>query len=384
MRYVLTVLGILLVVSVLGATKGAQIGQLIGFGKKMKEMGPPPEIVTSARADESTWEGNISAVGSVAADKGVAVSNDAAGIVTAIRFESGAVVKRGQILVELDTSVERAQLASALSRRDLAITTRDRTKRLAATGAISPAQLDNDESQMKTAGTDVEAIQAQIAKKTIRAPFSGRLGIRNVNLGQYLNPGTPVTVLETIDAVHVDFTVPQQRIADLANGMPLRIVLEGAGGAPIDGTIGAIDPAIDAATRTIKVRADVPNQGERLRPGMFVTVTVVLPERKSLVTAPATSIIHSPYGDSVFVIEAKAEGAPGMRTTQDGKEVKVARQQFVRLGPARGDFVSVVDGVKKGDELVATGGFKLRNGSPVVVDNTKTLAPSTTPHPDNR
>ncbi|HEY8079394.1 MAG TPA: efflux RND transporter periplasmic adaptor subunit, partial [Labilithrix sp.] len=345
--------------------------------------GPPPEVVSTARADESTWQGNISAVGSVAADRGVAVSNDAAGIVTAIRFESGAVVKQGQVLVELDTSVERAQLASALSRKDLAKITRDRTKQLADHGAISPAQLDNDESQMKTAGTDVDALQAQIAKKTIRAPFSGRLGIRNVNLGQYLNPGTPVTILETIDSVHVDFTVPQQRLADVKTGMPVRVVLDGSG-APIDGTIGAIDPAIDNATRTIKLRADVPNANARLRPGMFVNVLVVLPEQAAIVTAPATAVIHAPYGDTVFVVDAKPADAPGLRTTQDGKEVKVARQQFVRLGVSRGDFVSVLDGVKKGDELVATGAFKLRNGSPVVVDNTKTLAPSTTPRPENR
>jgi membrane fusion protein (multidrug efflux system) len=408
MRYVVTILGILVVVAALAATKGAQIGQLIGFGKKMQENGPPPEVVSSARADEAAWEGNIAAVGSVASDKGVAVSNDAPGIVTRIAFESGAVVKQGQVLVELDTSVERAQLASAISRRELAITTRDRTKMLAEKGAISPAQLDNDDSQMKTSKTDVEAIQAQIAKKTIRAPFSGRLGIRNVNLGQYLNPGTAVTVLETIDAVHVDFTVPQQRLAELTTGMPVRITLEGGGadgrGAQsaerpesslggvggrspltvIDGKIGAIDPAIDSATRTIKVRADVANVAERLRPGMFVNVGVVLPQTNALVTAPLTSIIRSPYGDSVFVIEPKPADAPGLRTTQDGKEIKVARQQFVKLGTARGDFVSITDGVKKGDELVATGAFKLRNGSPVVVDNSKPLSPSASPKPENR
>jgi membrane fusion protein, multidrug efflux system len=387
-RYVVTVLLILFVVGSLAGAKALQIGKLIKSGKQMEQAGPPPEAVAAAPAQEQSWGDTLSAVGSVASDKGVALSNDAPGVVTRIHFESGAVVKVGQVLVELDTSLERAQLASATARRALASTTQKRTRVLAEKGAVSAAQLDADESGLRTATTDVEAIQAQIAKKTIRAPFSGRLGIRAVNLGQYLNPGTPVTVLETVEAVHVDFTLPQQRLADVATRpdqppLPVRIALDGDAGKAVDGTIAAVDPTLDPATRSIKLRADV-NRDERLRPGMFVRVLVLLPRHTSVVTVPATAILHAPYGDSVFVVEEKKADAPGMRTTPDGRPVKTARQQFVRTGGARGDFVAILDGVKAGENVVTAGAFKLRNGSPVFVDATKQPSPQLDPRPENR
>jgi membrane fusion protein (multidrug efflux system) len=314
----------------------------------------------------------------------VALSTDVAGVVSAIHFESGQTVKQGDVLVELDSKVERAQLASAISRKQLASTTRERTRALSAKGAISPAQLDADESAFNTSTTDVEALQAQIAKKTIRAPFSGKLGIRAVNLGQYLNPGTAVTVLETVDAIHVDFSVPQQRLAELKTGMPVKIVLDGAEGAPITGTLAAVDPQVDAATRTIKLRADLANEGQRLRPGMFVTVKVEKADKSTFVSVPATAIVHASYGDSVFVIEDKPADDPGTRQTPDGKPVKKARQQFVRVGPSRGDFVGVLQGVTAGQELVTSGAFKLHNGSPIVVDNSKPMTPKLDPRPENR
>jgi membrane fusion protein, multidrug efflux system len=384
-RYVATILGIVLVVGALAAVKATQIGKLIANGKKMEQAGPPPEAVGTARAEEQSWEATMTAVGSVTSDKGVALSTDAAGVVTRIHFESGAAVKQGQVLVELETNVERAQLASASARRALAATTYERSRALVEKGAISRAQLDNDEAALRTATKDVEAIQAQIGKKTIRAPFAGRLGIRAVNLGQYLNPGTPVTTLETIETVHVDFTLPQQRLAEVTTGMPVRVALEGDGGGDqLDGTIAAFDPAIDPTTRSIRLRADVPNREERLRPGMFVNVTVLMPSRASLVTVAATGVVHAPYGDSVFIVEDKKPDAPGMRTTPDGKPVKIARQQFVRVGQARGDFVAVVEGLSAGQEVVTSGAFKLRNGAPVVVDNTKQPTPELDPRPANR
>ena len=198
MRWIFTILGVVLVIGLLIAIKGAQIGMLIGFGKQYEKDGPPPEAVSSALATEQVWEGTLSTVGSVASAKGVAVSADASGTVTRIAFESGQTVKEGDVLLEIDTKVERAQLATAIARRELANTTINRTRALAAKGALSPAQLDADESVLRTSGTEVEQIQAQIAKKTIRAPFSGKLGIRSVNLGQYLNPGTAITVASKI------------------------------------------------------------------------------------------------------------------------------------------------------------------------------------------
>lgn len=384
MRWLITIFGLLVAVGLLVAIKGAQIGMLIGFGKQAEKDGPPPEVVGTAVAEEQSWEGTLTSVGSVASAKGVALAADVPGVVTRISFESGATVKQGQVLVELDANVERAQLASALARKELATTTIARTRALAAKGAIAQAQLDADEAQLRTATTDVEGLSAQIAKKTIRAPFAGKLGIRSVNLGQYLQPGTPVTVLETIDAVHVDFSLPQQRLGDVAVGQPVRITVAGAGTPPLDGTIAAVDPTVEATTRTIKLRADVSNKTEGLRPGMFVQVAVVLPQKTKSVTVPATAVVHAPYGDSVFVIEERKPETPGIAKTPDGKPVKVARQQFVRVAGARGDFVALLDGVKASEEIVTAGAFKLRNNAPVVVDNTKQPVPKLDPRPDNR
>ena len=384
LRWLITVVGISAIIGSLVAVKGAQIAMLIGFGKQAEKSGPPPEAVSTAVAEEQTWDGALTAVGSVASAKGVALAADVPGVVTRISFESGATVKQGQVLVELDANVERAQLASAMARKELATTTVARTRALAAKGAISQAQLDADEAALRTATTDVEGLQAQIAKKTIRAPFAGKLGIRLVNLGQYLQPGTPVTVLETIDAVHVDFSLPQQRLGQVKIGQPVRITLEGSGNPPLGGTIAAIDPTVEATTRTIKLRADVSNRTEGLRPGMFVQVAVIMPEKTKSVVVPATAIVHAPYGDSVFVVEDRKPDTPGAPTTPDGKPVKVARQQFVRVADARGDFVALAQGIKASQEVVTAGAFKLRNNATIFVDNTKQLAPQLDPKPENR
>ncbi len=384
LRYLLTGIALVAVVVVLAGIKGAQIGSLIAFGKKAQASGPPPEAVGVARAEEQAWEGTLSAVGSVAAAKGVNVSNEAPGTVTRILFESGALVKEGQTLLELDTSVERAQLASALSRKELATTTAGRSRALVEKAAISQAQADNDENVLKMSKNDAETIQAQISRKTVRAPFTGKLGIRQVNVGQYLNPGTPITVLESLDKLYVDFTLPQQRLGDVAVGMPVRVALDGAKGPPMEGLIAAVDPTVDSVTRTIKLRATMPNDGDRLRSGMFVDVHVVRPEKKTVVTVPATAVVHAPYGDSVFVVEERKPDAPGSSTMPDGKPVKTARQQFVKLGEARGDFVTVLDGVKVGQEVVATGAFKLRNNSAIFLGDASGPKPSLDPKPQNR
>lgn len=384
MRYVLAIIGILAVIGALVAVKGAQIGMLIGFGKQMEKDGPPPEAVGTTSAKVEGWEGSLSAVGSVASTKGVTLSADAAGVVQRVHFESGATVKAGQVLVELDTSVERAQLASAMARKHLATTTAGRTKALVEKGAISAAQADQDDATLRTSTTDVEGIQAQIAKKTIRAPFAGKLGIKSVVPGQYLNPGAPVAVLETFEDVHVDFSLPQQRLGDVKVGLPVRITVGGDAGAPLEGKIAALDPTVDATTRTVKLRADVGDKENALRAGMFVAVDVVLPTKSDAVVVPATAVVHAPYGDSVFIVEEKKADAPGLRQTPDGKPVKNARQQFVKVGRARGDYVALLDGVKVNDEVISAGAFKLRNGAPVYIDNTKLAKPQLIPAPENR
>jgi membrane fusion protein (multidrug efflux system) len=384
MRYVFAGLALLVLVGGLATVKFSQISMLINMGKEMQKLGPPPETVGTAKAEEQTWGGSVSAVGTITSGKGVAISNEVPGIVSAIRFESGAFVKQGQILLELDSRAERAQLASIEARKELATSNVGRTRALAADNAIAQAQLDADESALKTSNADLNALSAQIDRKVVRAPFSGRLGIRQVNLGQYLNPGTMLTVLEAIDMVFVDFALPQQRLETVSVGMPVQVAVEGLVGLTAEGRIAAIDPAVDATTRTLKLRATVPNRDEKLRPGMFAKVTVVLPDKGAVTAIPASAVVRASFGDSVFVVEDKKDGSGSVVTGPDGKQSKVARQQFVRLGEARGDFIAIADGVTAGQEIVTAGAFKLRNGSGVVVNNEIKLDPQLAPRPENR
>lgn len=384
MRYFLPILGLVILVAGLAGVKFAQISMLINFGKAAEAAGPPPEAVSSSTARALSWEGSLSAVGSVVAEKGVAVSNDAPGVVTKISFESGASVKQGQVLLELDTSVERAQLASAQVRKKLAEQNVARTRALFQTSTVAQAKVDADEAQLQAAQTELSGLQAQINRKVVRAAFAGRLGIRNVNLGQYLAPGTPITTLEALDAVFVDFTLPQQMLPDLAPGLTVRISIEGAKDITAEGQVVAVDPSIDESTRSIKVRARVPNAEQKLRPGMFADVSLVLPKRDDIVAVPQTAVVHAPYGDSVFVIEAPKPNKDGKLPGPPGVPVKVARQQFVRVGEARGDFVSVLEGVTPGQEVVTAGAFKLRNNATVVVNNNIKVEPKVDPKPENR
>lgn len=383
LKILFVILGLLALVGTLGFIKFSQISSLMAMGKAYEKSGPPPESVGSGKAKMDNWQGQLSAVGTIAPVKGVALSNDSPGVVSKINFESGQLVKEGQVLVELDTSVERAQLASAVVHHDLAIVNVNRSRALVKEQVTSQSQVDNDEAAAKGAATDAQTIQAQIARKIVRAPFSGRLGIRAVNVGQYLNPGTTLTVLQAVGAVYVDFSMPQQQLDTVVVGMPVRVSIEGSKDPALDGTIAAVDPTIDSNTRMIKVRATVPNSEEKLHPGMFANVGVVLPDQGAVVTIPQTAVVHASFGDSVFVIEPKPADSPGARTSPAGKPILNARQQFVRLGMTRGDFVAVLDGVKDGQELVTAGAFKLRNNSPIVVDNTVNLDPQLNPKPEN-
>jgi membrane fusion protein (multidrug efflux system) len=383
-RYLLPILGLLLLVGGLVYVKYSQIAMLMNMGKEMQKAGPPPEVVSTSLSQQQQWEGTLTAVGSITAAKGVVVANDAPGIVSRILFESGATVHEGQVLVELDTAVERAQLASSMARQDLASINAQRSRALVKSAAIAQSQADTDESALKTSTTDSNALQAQINRKIVKAPFTGRLGIREVNLGQYLNSGTRITVLEAIDVVYVDFTLPQQRLSDITIGMPVRVSIEGAGTAPQDGKVTAVDPEVDTTTRTIKVRAAVPNKAETLRPGMFANVTVLLAQTGAVVAVPQTALVHASYGDSVFVVEDKKDDAGHVATGADGKPLKTARQQFVRTGSSRGDYIAIADGITAGQDVVSAGAFKLRNGSGVTVNNDVKTDPQMAPHPENR
>jgi membrane fusion protein (multidrug efflux system) len=381
-RYLYFVVGIVVVVCVLAGVKYAEIHSLISYGKDRAAAGPPPEAVATDVAQGSDWGATLTSVGTVAGVESVAVSNDAPGIVAQILFDSGATARRGQVLVALDASPERAQLAAAVARRDNAELTAKRSQQLVDRDALPRAQLDADDAAYKAAEADVAAAQAAIDRKVVRAPFAGRLGIRAVNVGQYLAAGTTVTTLDSISGTYVDFTLPQDQLAGVAIGVPVQITAPNE--VSVAGAINAVEPTIDTASRSLKLRATADDRDGKLKPGMFVTVAVMLPTQSHVVVVPATAVQHAPFGDSVFVVEPKPAGSPGPARMPDGKPVEVATQVFVRTGAARGDFVAVTTGVAAGQHVISAGGFKLRNGSPVYVDNTVKSKPALVPRVENR
>ncbi len=375
MRYLISILVFLALVGALVAVKVSQIGVVMNAAQAAKQSGPPPETVSSAAVKKTTWATTLTAIGSIEAAKGVTLSSDLAGIVTRIAFESGDAVTPGQILLELDTRVERAQLDSARARRDLAETTLSRTRNLVEGRVATVAELDAAAATHKTSAAEVAALEAQIARKTVRAPFAGRLGIRMVNVGQYLAPGSAVTTLQSQQDDYVDFTLPQQHLDVLRVGLPIRI-RDDAAGIDLGGVLAAIAPAVDQTTRSVALRASVADPGKRLRPGMFVNVAVELAEEREVVVVPTTALVHAPYGDSLFIVEDR--GA-------EDRAPRQVRQQFVRLGERRGDFVEVTKGLTGAELVVAAGAFKLRNGARVVIDDESVeLEPKLHPDPPDR
>ncbi|MCA9644446.1 MAG: efflux RND transporter periplasmic adaptor subunit [Polyangiaceae bacterium] len=375
-KVALTIVALLVVVGVIGGAKGAQIAALIQSGKTFV---PPPETVTAIEAKEETWEDNLTAVGTVVALQGITVTTESPGVVRDIRFESGEMAKKGALLVRLDTSVEAAQVAQAAAQRNLAKVNLERAEKLQKAGVAAQAELDSAKAQAKQTSAQVGNYGAVLARKIIKAPFTGRLGIRQVDLGEYVTPGAPIVTLQDLTSVYVDFRLPQSQVAVLSQaGLKVRVSSDAFPKEKWEGTIHAVDAAIDSATRNVRVRAIFKNPDERLKAGMFVNVSVVLPTKQKNVVVPATSIQYAPYGDSVFlVVDAKNEdGSP--------KEGKEAKQAFIRLGERRGDFVAVASGLEANQMVVTSGGFKLKNGMSIVVDNTLQPDAKKNPSPEDK
>ncbi|MBS0660349.1 MAG: efflux RND transporter periplasmic adaptor subunit [Verrucomicrobia bacterium] len=355
-RFIIVVGALIFVIGLLAFLK---MQQFKAMGAMMK--GPPPEAVTTLTLQKQSWPQSLSSVGSLAAVQGVTVSADLPGVVERIGFESGSAVKAGDLLVQINVQQEQAQLRSAEARREMMQVSLTRAEDLLKTQTNSQSQLDSAKMDFRQADASVAEVKAMIERKTIRAPFDGVVGIRQVNVGQYVNSGAPIVSLQSLDPIYVNFAVPQLNLAKLKVGTPVKIRTDATGGTEFDGTINAINSVVDEATRNISVQATIQNPGNRLRPGMFASVQVILPQIDDLVSAPASAIAYAPYGNSVFVVEEK----PGA----DGKPAKTVRQQFVKLGPSRGDLVAIVEGVKAGEEVVSSGVFKLRNGAGVLVNN---------------
>lgn len=372
-KIVLALLGVLLLVGSLASLKLLQFQTLFAQGANFVQ---PPTTVTTTEVKQDTWQPTLTAVGSVTAVQGVQISAEVAGTVKHIAFESGAAVQKGDLLVELDTGVEQAQLRSAIASVELAHANQERTRDLRGKKMIAQADLDTAEAQAKQAEAQIDNIQAVIAKKTIRAPFAGRVGIRQVNLGQFLNTGDPIVTLQALDPVYVDFSMPQQRLAQLKTGLTVQVSTDAFPERNFKGALTAINPEVDTVTRNVRLQATLANPQGLLRPGMYVDVAAVLPAIEAVRVIPATAVLYAPYGDSVFVVEDQ-------RDEKTGKTGKVLNQRFVRLGKTRGDFVIVESGLDVGQTIVTTGVFKLRNGMAVVIDNK--LAPDfqTDPKPTN-
>ena len=369
-KFIIAIVGFVAVVFLLGAVKVAQIKELSSVSHV-----PPPTAVTTAEAQSVDWHPYISAIATLAPVEGATLSADADGIVSRILVESGSTVKAGDLLLELDTSVEVAQLAASESRASLAKINFDRNQDLWDRNATAKSEYDAADAGYKQAVADVEALKAQIAKKQVRAPFDGRVGIRQANVGQFVARGRALLPLQKLDPMYVNFAVPQRYLAAIATGQEIEVKVDAFADKKFIGSITAVNSEVDPSTRNISVQATLANPQDVLRAGMFVRVEVQLKGVETQIAVPATAIAYASYGNSVYVVEKIKD--------KEGKEFLGVRQQFVKLGATRGDLVVVTEGLKVGEQIVTSGVFKLRNGVPVQINNSATPGASDAPKPAN-
>jgi membrane fusion protein (multidrug efflux system) len=377
------ILMLVVVLLVIGGIFGYRFHQFAEMGKAMAAMKQPPVAVSATEARADKWQPMLRTTGTIAAVQGVVLSNELAGVVEKIGFESGESVKKGALLVQLNTETEQAQLRSLQAATELARQNLERAKRLRESNVNAQADLDNSQAQFEQAVANVENIKAAIAKKSIVAPFSGKLGIRQINLGQYLPAGTPIVSLQSLDPIYVNFTLPQQDIRDVKVNQEVSLTVDAFPGATFQGKINAFDSKIDETTRTVRVQATFSNADGRLNPGMFGNVAVLLPAKSDVITVPQMAITYNPYGDVVYVVEpAKSkDGQPQL--DEKGQPELTVRQQFVKVGETRGDQVSILSGLKAGDRVVTAGQLKLRNGVTIQINNSVPVANNPSPNPPN-
>jgi len=365
----LTVAGLVVVLGGIVGLKVFQIGNLIGFASAAEAAGMPPTPVATSVAVGETWEETLKFTGSLRAVQGVTLTAELPGTVVKVAVENGAAVKEGDVLLELDTTLEQADLASAMAGLRLAKINLERNKELLDKRIIAQSEYDTAVATFDQEQARAVTLQATIAKKIIRAPFTGQAGLRRVNLGQTVAAGDELIPLHSSDPIYVEFSVPQTRLDSISVGQSLRVLTDGVK-EPVTGEITAINPVVDEATRSARVQGTLRNEDGRLRAGLFAEVEVVMPQKLEVVSVPMSSILNAAYGDSVYVIEEK-----------EGK--MVARQQFVQLGRSRGDFVAVIKGLSAGDRVVSAGAFKLTNGATVLINDEMQPEASLEPTPDN-
>jgi membrane fusion protein (multidrug efflux system) len=372
-KIVIAIVAVLVIVGALAGTKALQIKKLTSMPWTQ-----PPETIASAVAHSEKWQDSFSAVGSISAVQGVTLTPEIAGTISQIAFESGAVVKKGDLIVKFDTRTEEAQLKAANAQLEWAKVSAERARKLRTDSTVSQSELDQAEASFQQAKANADAIQALIDKKTIRSPFAGKLGIRQINLGEYVDAGKPIVSLQSLTPVYADFSLPQQDLSQLKTGMVVRISMDAYTNKQFEGILTALNPNLDETTRSVRLQATLDNPDQLLRPGMFARVEVLLPNTQDVLVIPATAILSAPYGDSVYLVEQSTNAPVG--TNGPGL---IAKQQFVRVGRARGDFVSVESGLKDGDHVVSAGLFKLRNQAPVLENNEISPKPNEKPKPSD-
>jgi len=363
---------------------GLLIGGIFGYKifqgrmmKKLMSIQPPPATVTAIKVEYQPWQPQLKAVGSLRAVRGVDVTCEIAGLVRSLHFKSGDDVKEGQLLVELNADADRAQLQSLEAAAGLAQTTYERDKKQFEVQAVSQATLDTEAADLKSKRAQVDEQQALVDKKTIRAPFDGKLGISTINPGQYLNPGDKIVTLQSLDSQYIDFSLPQQELSRVGIGQTVVVSTDTFPGRTFIGRITTINPKVDPDTRNFQVEALIGNSGHALLPGMFASVEIRAGAVQRYLTLPQTAVSYNPYGDTVFIVTESGKGP-------DSKPVLKVRQSFVTLGGNRGDQVAVLTGVKEGETVVTSGQLKLRNGSPVVIDNKVQPANAEAPMPEDQ
>jgi membrane fusion protein (multidrug efflux system) len=369
-RMVYMLLGILLLV---GAVVGWKYYGYVQYQKSAAAAPVPSSTVTSTKAEFQQWQPQITAVGTLRAMRGVDVTTEVAGLVRSIHFKSGDEVKAGQLLAQLNADSDVALLRSLEAAADLANTVYERDKALLSAEVLSKAQVDTDAGDLKSKRAQVAQQLAVVQKKTIRAPFAGKLGISTVNPGQYMNPADKLVTLQTIDPIYVDFNVPQQQLPQLSVGQKITLTADAAPGQTFIGKINAISPRIDPATRNVMIEATLPNPKRELLPGMFASVKVNSGAENRYLTLPQTALTFNPYGDTVFVVK------PTDKKDEKGKTALEVQQVFVTTGPTRGDQIAILKGLEPGAEVVTSGQVKLKNGARVVINNT--VVPADNPNP---
>jgi membrane fusion protein, multidrug efflux system len=352
-----------------------KVTQIMAFGQLAKSgaFAPPPTAVTTTITAKSPWQPTLDTIGTVVAINGVTISTDLAGIVSKIAFDSGSEVKAGDLLLQLNTDQEQAQLSQAEAQRDWTQITLTRNQDLLAKRTVSQSDYDSAVAQFHQAQATVDQNKAVIARKTLRAPFAGIVGIRQVNLGQYLNTGDPVVTLQSFDPIYVNFSLPQQDLSQIKVDQTVEIVLDAYGDKVFTGKITAINSLVDQNSRNVQIQATLPNSDTKLRPGMYAKVKIVMPDVQEVIAIPSSSIHYAPYGNSVFVVSDLK--------SQDGKTYKGVTEKFVKLGQSKGDVTAVVSGVDPGEEIVTSGVFRLRSGGAVIVNNKTKPGSDIAPNP---